>query len=258
MLALAIGWGLHWLGGRGTARSISIALVGLEPLLLVFWLWSTFGALASALRNVVGGPSRFWGVVTLLLLGIATVGWFAALRHEGAVMRGHWAVAMGKQPTERFDITVRDEGRTISFSGGVNDGAAAALDQAIGAAPKASTLLLDSPGGWLREGGRMADVVQRYRLNTRVEHECFSACTVVLLAGENRSAGGAAVIGFHRGRGVGESTDGRKVAESSEEFELYRRAGLKPEFVRRIVATPNDSIYIPSATELRRQDVLTR
>ncbi len=44
----------------------------------------------------------------------------------------------------------------------------------------------------------------------------------------------------------------------SEESELYRRAGLKPDFVRRIVATPNDSIWIPSRYELLHEDVLTR
>ena len=43
-----------------------------------------------------------------------------------------------------------------------------------------------------------------------------------------------------------------------EESELYRNAGLKPEFVKRIVATPNDDIWIPTRQELLREDVLTR
>jgi ATP-dependent helicase HrpB len=43
-----------------------------------------------------------------------------------------------------------------------------------------------------------------------------------------------------------------------EESELYRSAGLKPEFVRRIVSTPNDDIWIPTRSELLREEVLTR
>ena len=42
-----------------------------------------------------------------------------------------------------------------------------------------------------------------------------------------------------------------------EESELYRSAGLKPEFVKRIVSTPNDDIWISSRQELLREDVLT-
>ena len=48
------------------------------------------------------------------------------------------------------------------------------------------------------------------------------------------------------------------VPADREESVLYRSAGLKLEFVKRIVATPNDDIWIPSRYELLREDVLTR
>ena len=80
----------------------------------------------------------------------------------------------------------------------------------------------------------------------------------MLLAGANRSAGEHARIGFHRGRSIGESADERTAPAAREESELYRSAGLKSDFVRRIVATPNDDIWIPSHQELLREDVLTR
>ena len=123
-------------------------------------------------------------------------------------------------------MELRDEGRVVSFSGGINDGAAAAIDKAIGAALRVGTVLLHSPGGWLREGKRMADVVRRYQLNTRVEGECFSACTLVLLAGANRSAGERARIGFHRAaRSANRSRTGAIPADR-EESEAHRSAGL--------------------------------
>jgi hypothetical protein len=152
-------------------------------------------------------------------------------------------------------VSVRGDGRVVAFSGGINDGAAAAIDKAIGDGPKVGTPLLDSAGGWLREGNRMADVVRRDQINTRVERECFSACTLGLLGGANRSAGDKARIGFHRGRAVGESTEDRALPVSRDGFELYRRAGLKADFVRRIVGTPNNSIWIPSRHELLHEDV---
>ena len=261
-----LGWGLAafgaWvfreLGDRGTMRSVSIAVLCFEPVVVAVWLWSIFGTAMSALRRLFDGSQVVWSLLALLSLGLGTLATVHSLGKMGYYLREHWAVAQGKQPTERFDVTLRDDGRVVVFSGGINDGAAAAIDKAIGAAPRAGTLLLHSPGGWLREGRRMAEVVERYRLNTRVEGDCFSACTLVLLAGTSRSAGDKAQIGFHRGRAVGETAEDRALPARAEEMEIYRRAGLKPEFVRRIVATPNDAIWIPSRGELLREDVLTR
>jgi hypothetical protein len=261
-----LGWGLAafgaWvfreLGDRGSMRSVSVAVLCFEPLVVAVWLWSMFGTTMSALRRFLDGSQVVWSLLALLSLGIGTAATARELGRMGSYLKEHWAVAQGKQPTETFEVTLRDEGRVVAFSGGINDGAAAAIDKAIGAAPRVGTVLLHSPGGWLREGMRMAEVVKRHQLNTRVEGECFSACTLVLLAGANRSAGERARIGFHRGRSIGESADERAAPAAREESELYRSAGLKADFVRRIVATPNDDIWIPSRQELLREDVLTR
>lgn len=261
-----VGWGVAFagaylfrqLGDHGTMRSVSIAVLCFEPLLLVVWLWSVFGTTMSALRRLIAGTQMLWSLLALLSLALGTLATVHELGKLGPYLKEHWAVARGKQPTERFEVTMRDAGRVVAFSGGINDGAAAAIDKAIGDGPKVATLLLDSPGGWLREGDRMADVVRRYRINTRVEGECFSACTLVLLAGANRSASENARIGFHRGRSVGESAEDRAIPADREESDLYKRAGLKTDFVRRIVSTPNDRIWIPSRYELLHEDVLTR
>jgi len=251
-------WVFREVGDRSSMRSVSIAVLCLEPLVVAVWLWSMFGTTMSALRRFLDGSQIVWSLLALLSLGVGTVATVRELGKMGPFLKEHWAVAHGKQPTEAFEVTLSNDGRVVSFSGGINDGAAAAIDKAIGEAPRVGTLLLHSPGGWLREGKRMADVVTRYRLNTRVDGECFSACALVLLAGANRSAGEKARIGFHRGRSIGESAEDRALPALREESELYRNAGLKPEFVTRIVATPNEDIWIPSRNELLREDVLTR
>jgi hypothetical protein len=257
-VAFAGGWALSAIADRSTARSISMAVLVLEPLLFLVWLWSMTGTTVSALRKLFTGPGRFWAILALLVMALSAVASARELHRLGPALKEHLQVALGKQPGDDFVVTVSGDGRVVAFSGGVNDGAAAAIDKAIGDAPQAGTLLLDSPGGWIREGIRMADVVRRYRLNTRVEHDCFSSCTIVLLAGENRSAGPAATIGFHRGRAVGESGDAGRRPVPAEEADIYRKAGLGEAFVRRIVATPNNSIFIPTHSELLHEDVLTR
>jgi hypothetical protein len=257
-LAFAGGWALSALADRSSARAVSIAVLAAEPFLLLVWLWSMTGTTVSALRKLFAGPGRFWAILALLLMTLSALAGASEMRRLGAALKEHWAVAAGEQPGERFAVTLSADGRVVAFAGGVNDGAAAAIDHAIGDAPRVGTLLLDSPGGWMREGKRMADVVKRYRLNTRVERECFSACTVVLLAGENRSAGPEAQIGFHRARAIGETARGGARPPRAEEAEIYLKAGLREEFVRHIVSTPNDSIWIPTRRELLHEDVLTR
>lgn len=263
---VVLGWGLVLAGSlvlssladRTNARSVSMAVLVFEPFVLVVWAWSVFGTTISALRKLFAGPGRFWAVLALLVLALGTLATARQLKHLAPELKEHWDVAMGQQPGEPFKVELIRDGRVVSFSGGVQEGAAQAIDRVIGEAPNVGTLLIDSPGGWLREGKKMAAVVKRYRLNTRVENECFSACTLVLLAGENRSAGASAQIGFHRGRAVGESAEGRARPASIEEAELYRQAGLRDDFVRKIVSTPNQAIWIPSLAELQRADVLTR
>jgi hypothetical protein len=122
---------------------------------------------------LLDGSQVVWSLLALLSLAIGTAATARELGRMGPYLKEHWAVAQGKQPTQSFEVTLRDEGRVVLFSGGINDGAAAAIDKAIGAAPRVGTVLLHSPGGWLREGRRMAEVVKRYQLNTRVEGECF-------------------------------------------------------------------------------------
>lgn len=261
-----LGWGVGLAGtfllskafDGSTARGAATTVLVMQPLLLLLWAWSVTGATVSAMRHVARGEGRGWGLVTLAVLSLAVLGMTATLPRVVPSLAQHWRVARGEQPTEDFRIDLLQGGRTVAFRGGVNDGAAIALDRAIGDAPVVGTVLLESPGGWLREGDRMADVVRRYRLNTRVEGDCFSACTLVMLAGANRSVGPAARIGFHRGRGLGDLGDGDRRPASRSETELYRKAGLRDDVVQRIVRTPSGTLWIPTHDELRRADIVNR
>lgn len=257
-LSLAAAWGLNALSERSSVGAASLAMLILQPLFLLVWVWAVIGATMSALRTLINGPSPVWAFIALFAIAASTVSTAHALTWLLPAMKEHFAVAMGRQPTATFTVTLSADGRVIAFAGGVNEGAARAIDRAIGDAPKVGTLLLDSPGGWMREGQRMAEVVKRYRLNTRVEKSCYSACTLVFMSGENRSAGEQAQIGFHRSRAVGASAKDAQEPASREEAAIYRKAGLHDDFVSRIVATPNDSILVPTRRELLREDVLTR
>jgi len=78
---ILLGWGLAalgaWvfreLGDRSSMRSVSIAVLCLEPLVVLVWLWSMFGTTMAALRRFLDGSQIVWALLALISLGIGTV-----------------------------------------------------------------------------------------------------------------------------------------------------------------------------------------
>lgn len=260
-----LGWGvaalggfvLHQIGERYDIRHLSMGILAFEATVLLTWIWSLIGTWMSALKHFFGGGSKFWAAAALLTLTVGVFSTFEEARTLRPFVEEHWETARGQQRKGGFTVRLVDGGRLADFKGRIDEGAALALDQVIADAPKVTTVRLDSPGGWLREGKRMAEVVRRYGLSTRVDDECYSSCTLVLLAGLDRTAGEHAQVGFHRGRPIGGLRNPDEAA-SDDEAELYLQAGLKPVFVKRILETPNDDIWVPTHKELLKAGVLTR
>ena len=256
--AAAGGWVLHAFAQRAPMRHVAVAVLAFEAFAMLVWLWSAAGTWMAALRRLVMGGGRFWAVAAILTVGLAMFGAVREAWEWRSGMEDIWAVAQGRQPTPSFELVLQPGGRELLYHGGINEGAADALEQQLAqASPQPTTLLLDSPGGWLREGQRLADVVRRHGLDTRAAHECYSSCTLVLLAGRHRSAAPGAVVGFHRGRPMGQTRRPATPARA-EEAQLYLDAGLARAFVDQSLSTPNDEIGIPSRQALLEARVLTR
>lgn len=258
-----LGWGVSWLGifaiqqvgEHQAARHASAALLAYLCVALLITTWSLAGAWMSAMKSLFGRGGRLWAVLAMLSLAFGAVGTMKEYIELRPALREHWTIAQGEQPAEEFEVSMLDDGRVVSYTGGVNDGASRALEKVIADAPRVTTVLLESPGGWMREGQRMAAVIQRYGLSTRVETECHSACTVAFLAGVDRTLGEGAVLGFHRGRAPGQDAKG----ESAEhDAEVYAKAGLPQAFIRRVIETPHNDIWMPTRRELLKAGVLTR
>jgi hypothetical protein len=120
--------------------------------------------------------------------------------------------------------------------------------------------VLHSNGGWVRQGNLIAKVITDRGLNTYVEQECTSACTIAFLAGKERASEPTARLGFHSFRAVGAESKGNST-DSSQMIALetvYRHAGIAPDFIQRILETPSDKMWYPSHEELLAKGVLTR
>jgi hypothetical protein len=81
-------------------------------------------------------------------------------------------------------------------------GSTQAVERLLAAADR-PLLRLQSPGGRIAESVSLARLIRRHSLDTYVESECDSACTVAFLSGRERIATLDARLGFHRSSIVG-------------------------------------------------------
>lgn len=252
----------HALAHNAPARAASSALLVIYVVGLALWVWAVVGTWRSAEREQarcrLAGMSNLWPMVAKVMIVLGAVGTSSRVITDVPRLGAHVRTALGEQAASPFTVVPQRDGRAILFSGGINDGAADALEAALRKAPNARAVVLRSEGGWLREGTLVADVIRRHHLRTYVERACASACTIAFLAGEDRAAAPGARIGFHRPRAVGAEHDQTPGATGNELWQAYSDAGLPDAFVRRVQSTPFDQMWFPTAQELLTNHVVTR
>lgn len=252
----------HALAHNAPARAASSALLIIYIVGVALWVWAVVGTWRSAeheqARCRQAGMTNLWPFVAKLMIALGAVGTGSRIINDLPRLQAHLRTALGEQAASPFTVMPQRDGRAILFTGGINDGAADALEAVLRKTPGATAVVLRSEGGWLREGALVADVIRRHHLRTYVERTCASACTIAFLAGEDRAAAPSARIGFHRPRAVGAEHDQTPGATDNELWRAYTAAGLPDAFVRRVQDTPFDQMWFPTTQELLDNHVVTR
>lgn len=152
-------------------------------------------------------------------------------------------------------ISASEDGSALIVEGPITDGAYESFQRALRAYPIARHVILKSPGGLMFEADRIAHVVRGRRMTTYAQTLCASACTVILIAGSDRTAAPGTRVGFHRPNVSLSRTPERTMRLTRR---LYERAGLARSFTDRIYATPFESVWYPGVDEMISAGVLTR
>lgn len=240
------------------ARYASAGALFITALGLFLWTWAVAGTWASANKHVSRGGKPGWASAAKVAIVFGVLRTFAELGQMMPSLSEHWHVAMGVQPGAALRLELRADGKSLLLAGGINDGGADQLAQALDLAPAVTTVVLESDGGWIREGMRMAEVIRGRGLHTYVETSCSSACTLAFLAGRERAAAPTARIGFHSPHGIGATEPSENAPAVAQLERLYRQAGLPDWMLRKIADTPSDRMWYPTIEELLAAGVLTR
>lgn len=238
-------------------RAIAIGFVVWGMLFLALRIWTLVGIWRSAGRHGARGGSSAWGAIAriMVVLGIgSTAIQFPSL---SAQAKEFGSIAIGRDPLGPEAIMSVNAGRdTITISGMLTAGLADRFESLLHDMPQAKTVMLESEGGRIYEALRMAKVIRGRGLDTRVERNCESACTFLLLAGKDRSAHRFAQIGFHQPDFPGIS-DRERTTIIADNRADYVTAGIEPGFLAEAMATPPEEMWYPTHEVLVEAGALT-
>jgi hypothetical protein len=117
---------------------------------------------------------------------------------------------------------------------------------------------LDSPGGSLAEGFRIAILTRQKRLSTYVANECDSACAFVFLMGRKRYVSKEAKIGVHAVGNDDGSEDSGAIRDTIHFARLFAKLGIPSSTIGKMVATPPRKITYLDQSDLTSLKVIAR
>ncbi|SEV91669.1 hypothetical protein SAMN05444851_0300 [Aliiroseovarius sediminilitoris] len=232
---------------------------------LIVMIWQSVGYFRAAEHNLSGSSSMLplWGGMVALIVAVAVMlsqWWGLVLAANAPPAEELYSVKMERMRAAQYVLTVDDARSAVTFKGDLTHGVTKRMAAILAENAGPSTVYLDSSGGNIFEARGLAKLITSARLDTHVEENCSSACTIVFIAGATRTADPDAQLGFH-GYALMDAAKLPQfdIAEEQERDRLFFvQQGVSDEFAARIYNSPNRSIWFPARDELLRANVLTQ
>lgn len=238
-------------------RTLSFLAVGYIVVLLLVRIWGVVGIWRSAGRHVARRGSAFWAATAriMVVLGVVTTGIQARNLYQ---MLGEFGqIAIGRDPIgEAASFALSPSGEQLIVTGYLTEGTGERFKSLANTSSKLRTVVLNSAGGRLHEAQLIASIVKQRRLDTHVSGECSSACTLVLVAGNVRTASASSGVGFHQLSFPGLSASDLE-SETRTMLAAYDEAGIPRAFQERVARTAPEDLWVPSFAELKEANVIT-
>ncbi len=271
----------HWRGNHGLAFTILVTLLGLRFLLgtlqlllpaspalvligfcilanVVLLVWQVVGAFRAGDRHLrtTGDMISVWGgyfaiIVVVVLASIQTV-------NAITVLSPSLPPRVAETPALP-DLPISADGETITLSGNIDFDLNTALVDALATHPAIRCVTLSSDGGYIFAARAIAFNIANHRLDTHVELSCTSACTLAFMAGDARTLGPEAQLGFHRYQMAAPGQT--QIVDVNEELEkdrsYFASRGVSGDFLDQVFQAGHSDIWLPNHAVLRGAGVTT-
>ncbi|MFY8041528.1 MAG: ATP-dependent Clp protease proteolytic subunit, partial [Rhodoferax sp.] len=224
----------------------AVILTALSPLGALWW---SVALMRCGLQRHKAGSSMLTSLAAFVL-GVCVMVQTAT---SSFGMAGEWV--SGWWRTVHDDLQVTEVlhnphlGRIV-LRGEIGFGSLVALEKAINTKPTLTLLEVESPGGYAVEGLAMARLIEKHKLDTVSLGQCASACTLLLVAGQERYLGPEAKVGFHRswsyagGFGNGWNRTDYAIAD------FYSARNTADAFIKTALDTPGYRLWFPTAGQM--------
>jgi hypothetical protein len=149
-------------------------------------------------------------------------------------------------------------GDILRVNGDIQEGDYIRFRSHFSAERKVIGVELDSGGGSLDDGFRMARLAHAKGLPTYVSNECDSACAFIFLASRKRYVAHGAKIGVHSVGNVHGTEDAGTIRDTIRLARLSAKLGVPPSTIGRMVTTPPGKIAYLDQKDLSALKVVAR
>jgi hypothetical protein len=251
-LGMSRGWAIAWDALPATpSHALQVGLLAGELAvrgLLLAWMGV---GLLRALRHHVGEAAS-WGLAAIALAALAPLGLEQGreLRVTHCLLSDALARGDGAPAAARVEVTTR--GTVLQVHGPVGPGLAGRVRDALAAAPRVHIVSLAGPGGLFHEADAIARLLVARGVDTVVDGECASACVHMFAAGRTRWLGPEARVGLHRAGHACTPTPANAPATTTDRrlAQFLEERGVAAWFAERVLATPFESLWVPSRDDL--------
>jgi len=273
-LPLSHSFWLHLVLPRAAVLLVLIALGSLlaapVPLLYAllaadgaFFIWQFLRFQNSAddhLRSM-GSMTPIWGgYLVLLFAGFASASlwWGAFLFAHPPEATELFTEQMDRLHAAEYELLMSDDQKTLTFSGTVTHGLSKRARVLLQENPQLEKVALNSPGGHIYEARGFAYMIRDHGLDTYVMDECSSACTLLFVAGVQRSLAPDARLGFHSyALEYGSALPNVDLQKEQEKDRLFfRDQGLSEVFLKRMFDEPSTELWYPSRAEAQQAGLI--
>ena len=230
-------------------------IVGLFMLSAVL-TWQVIGAVRT-LQNALHDKVDIT-LVAMLSIAIVLVSASSIWRSYGVIYPPQ-EEAVTIETADIQPLPISDDGSTVFLSGDINYPIYRSFLRTLEENNGVETVLLSSPGGIIFAARAITNKIAELGLNTKVEENCFSACTLIFLSGDKRELAENGQLGFHLY--ATESMLTASVLDIEEQVEkdkaYLRSRGVAEDFIQEAYNTPPTEIWAPSRERLKKAGILS-
>ena len=161
---------------------------------------------------------------------------------------------------EIVPLDVSQDQTTIFVKGDINYALHASFLKTLEDHQNITTIALSSEGGIIFAARAIANKIMELNLDTKTNADCFSACTLIFLAGKKRQLAENGQLGFHlyatKTMLTASILDIEEQVEKDKQY--LRDRGVSEDFITTAYSTPPEEIWIPERLQLQNAGVLAK